>query len=94
MYMYKYIYVYVCTYICMYVRTYVMHVCTKVTQVKIGNLYKSRAMKQLMIAVCLWTVICFSSSLSQQFEQNAAVCCLLACVCSLTTPNLIQPIIP
>jgi hypothetical protein len=36
-------------------------------------------------------VICFRVSLSQQIEENAAVCCLLASVCSLTTPELIQP---
>jgi hypothetical protein len=34
------------------------------------------------------TVICFRISLSQQFKQNAVACCLLACVCSMTSYNL------
>jgi hypothetical protein len=36
----------------------------------------------------------FGISISQQFEQNAVVCCLLACVCGMTTPQLIQPVTP
>jgi len=32
-------------------------------------------------------VIWFGISLSNQFEENAVVCCLLACVCSMTTPD-------
>jgi len=33
-------------------------------------------------------VICFGISLSQQFEENAAVCNLLACGGSVPTPDL------
>jgi hypothetical protein len=32
--------------------------------------------------------MCFGISLSQRFEQNAVVCGPLACVCSITTPDI------
>ena len=35
--------------------------------------------------------MCLGISISQQFEQNAFVCSILACVCSLTTPEILQP---
>jgi hypothetical protein len=38
--------------------------------------------------------VCFGIGLSQQFEANAVVCRLLTCVCSMSTPDLIQPVIP
>jgi hypothetical protein len=40
------------------------------------------------------TVIFFGVVLSQQLVEKAAVCCLLAPVCSTTTPDLLQPVIP
>ena len=40
------------------------------------------------------TLICFGVTLSQRFEENAVICCLLACVCGMTTPDLIQPVTP
>ena len=33
-------------------------------------------------------------SLSQQFKQNAMICCLLVSVCSMTMPDLMQPVMP
>ena len=39
-------------------------------------------------------MICFVVSLSQQYAEKAAVSCLLARVCSMTTPELPQPVIP
>lgn len=33
-------------------------------------------------------------SLSQQFKQNAMICRLLVSVCSMTMPDLMQPVIP
>jgi hypothetical protein len=47
---------------------------------------KQRALKS--------TVKCFGISLRQQFEENAAVSCPLVCVCSITKPDRMQPVIP
>jgi len=33
-------------------------------------------------------------SLSQQFKQNAMICCFLVSVCSMTIPEIMQPVIP
>jgi len=32
-------------------------------------------------------------SLSMQFKQNAMICCLLVSVCSMTMPEIMQPVI-
>jgi len=50
---------------------------------KAGKLYKIRNMKQQRpIKKSESTVMCFGIGLSQQLEENAVVCCFLACVCS------------
>jgi hypothetical protein len=70
---------------------------TKVLHIKTEKWYKIRNMNQLVI-ICVWTVrgtaICFGISLRKQFEENARFCCLLACVCIMTTLEIIHPVIP
>jgi hypothetical protein len=60
--------------------------------------YKIRNMNKPVIILCLWTVrgrvICFGVSLREQFEENIRFCCLPACVCIMTTLELIQFVIP
>jgi hypothetical protein len=70
----------------------------KATQTNIGKIVYNSEYETLRDNVmCVNSercrVIWFGLSLKQQFEQTAAVCCLLTCVCSVTTSDLIQPII-
>jgi len=65
---------------------------------KPAQLHTDRNMKQPVVTLCSWTVegtaMCLGISCGQQFEQNAAVCRLLARVCSVTTADHTQPVKP
>lgn len=46
--------------------------------------------EKLYTVVYCCTVICFGISISQQFEENAVVSCLLPYISSMTAPDITQ----